>query len=146
MPNNEATLAEACLTEVRRIAALLDKIAESLLILGAKRATLEEKSISAYLRQMAARYGRIIGQLSSPGPDSNTLLSHDTLMELSNVTGRAAQALDDLLRAARYDANYLEQYFEYDFNARLTNEHRFLDQLERLSSLLGSPRTFPDQL
>ncbi|HEY9869002.1 MAG TPA: hypothetical protein V6D08_07535 [Candidatus Obscuribacterales bacterium] len=146
MPNNEATLAETCLTEVRRIAALLDKIAESLLILGAKRATLEERSISAYLRKMAARYGRIIGQLSAHATDSYTLLSHDALMELSNVTGRATQALDDLIRAARYDANYLEQYFEYDFNARLTNEYRFLDELERISSLLGSSATYADQL
>lgn len=146
MPNNEATLAEACLAEVRRIAALLDKIAEALLVLGAKRATLEEKSISAYLRAMAARCGPIIGQLCAPGSAGDRLLSHDILMELSNVTRDATQALDDLLRAARYDANYLEQYFEYDFNARLTHEYRFLDQLERISSLLGLPGTLADQL
>src|SRR5262249_31577274 len=134
------------LTEVRRIAKLVDKTGESLQLLAGKRATLEEKSISRYLHELTAEYGHIACCMHSRFARDRVVPPASILTELKEITLKAECAVDDLLRAGRYSLNYLEQYFEYDFNNRLNVEYRFLDQVRRISAWLDSADHPPGQL
>lgn len=133
------------LAQVREIAVLLDKAAQSILVLSAKRSTLEERSISSYLHRLIAEYGRILFCAHRLLVE-NKLPPGSILPELADVTAQAAGALDDLLKAARYDPNYLEQYFEYDFNSRLNSQYRFLDKVGKISASLAALKGPTDQL
>ena len=137
---------EKWLTEVRRIAKLVDKTGESLQLLAGKRATLEEKSISRYLHELISEYGQIVERTHSRFVRDRVLPPESAVLALSELTPRVESAIDDLLRAGRYNLNYLEQYFEFDFNNKLIHEYRFLDEIRRISSLLASAAHPPGQL
>ena len=134
------------LSEVRRIARLVDKTGESLQLLAGKRATLEEKSISRYLHELAAEYGQVVWRMHSRFAQDLVVPSEVILIQLAEITRQVETAVDDLLRAGRYNLNYLEQYFEYDFNNKLNAEYRFLDEVRRISGALDSADHPPGQL
>lgn len=142
----DTSFSESWLKEVRRIAILVDKISESLQLLAGKRTTLEEKSISKYLHELIAEYGLIIWRLQSRLARDRAFSAESTLVELAEVTRAAESAVDDLLRAGRFNLNYLEQYFEYDFNNRLKLEYRFVDEVRRISATVASVDPSPGQL
>lgn len=132
------SFSETWLPEVRRIATLVDKTGESLQLLASKRTTLEEKSISKYLHELTAEYGLIVWRIHSRLARDRDFPPEATLVELTNITRRVESAIDDLLRAGRFNLNYLEQYFEYDFNNRLNFEYGFLDDVRRISGTLDA--------
>jgi hypothetical protein len=134
------------LAEVRRIAKLVDKTGESLQLLAGKRATLEEMSISRYFHELTAEYGQIVWRMHSRFARDRVLPPESILLDLAEITLAVENAVDDLLRAGRYSLNYLEQYFEYDFNNKLNSEYRYLDEVRRISRALKSLDHPPGQL
>ncbi len=125
------------------------KINEAISRLTEKRVTLEEKMIRIYFHKFAAslvRCGACFHDLLAEAyGDSSTRHEQKTQMivERATVLLSHANRLDELLRASeliiddlikilRYDLNFLEQYYEYGFYNKLTNECDFLNRSQDL--------------
>jgi hypothetical protein len=115
----------------------MSDIASSLAILAGKRTTLEEKIIRKELNILVSNYCAILSHVHKalaaelqPQP-----IALDSL-RLLNL--RVHVAIGELLKALRHSLNYLEQYFEFDFCARLLDEYRFNDEaLETMRLVSG---------
>lgn len=150
---------------IKRILEVLDKalqlalkIDEVVGRLSEKRVTLEEKMIRSYFHQVAANLlaacallNRALAAATTPGGDHNQVSAADiipgekiaTIEEIKQACGqvdlflcRLEPNIDQLLKALRYDLNYVEQYFEFNYYAKLTNEDNFLQLSASLVSLL----------
>jgi len=117
------------LTEARRMGALIEKIGEALQLLASKRATLEEKMIARHLRAVASALGSLLKRIFALLNEGDELAYADVLGALREVNLKIDEVLDQFLKIARFDPNFLEQYFEHDFCKRLNEDHRFLDVL-----------------
>ena len=106
----------ALLSVSKQSSELLGKISESLKLLLEKRITLEEKMIRTYYLQLAQTHAEILKRLffCILNPDKG-LVESKIIAELTEVNETILVRLDVFLRAARYDLNYLEQYFEHEF-------------------------------
>jgi hypothetical protein len=95
---------------------LLGKISDSLQLLLEKRITLEEKMIRDYYLQLAYTHSEILRELffCILNPD-RTLVESKIIAELTEVNEKILLRLDEFLKAATHDLNYLEQYFEHEF-------------------------------
>ena len=132
------TLTTGWLTETRRAGEIVATIADSLLVLFGKRTTLEEKSIGVHYNRLAAEYGVVISSAHRIMAGGGTLPPEDELAHLTEVNIRVKETLEHFLKVATYDANFLEQYFEFDYNTRLTEEYRFDEEVKRIADLLRS--------
>jgi len=99
---------------------VVEKISEVLRLLLEKRQTLEERMISRYFIAIGQYHASILKSLfcslfNPTGPQ----VESEIIVKLSQVTEDALSSLSKLLKAAMYDLNYLEQYFEHDFYAEL---------------------------
>lgn len=117
---------------------IVKNISEALIIMAEKRTTLEEKMISAYFTKLATSHGEIIEQIFSNLKKVSKKVPKSMLVELSELDDKLLATLEDFLKAARHDLNYLEQYFEYDYDRSL-RESSYLEDSERLlQSLVAS--------
>jgi hypothetical protein len=109
-------------------------ISESLIILSQKRRTLEEKVIFGYFHRLCVALAGLIGLLHGrlAEPESLSPVSVDILHRLKPVTENIAACVQDLLKALKYDFNYVEQYFEHDYCDRLLTGSDLLAALEKL--------------
>jgi len=105
--------------------------------LSEKRVTLEEKMITLQLHRISALCIRIardaplrLTQASAEGEVAG-------LDQLRSLCQEMKDQLQELLKIINYDLNFLEQYFEFDFNARLQYEHRFVERLTEMAKSLG---------
>lgn len=117
--------------ESHRIANLIASISEALARLCDKRRTLEERIIIRNLCELTAGYGAVLNRV-------NLLLAKDldiperAITSLRDLNSKADQAIGDLLKMIRFNLNYLEQYYEHTFAARLTEEHRFPEAINSI--------------
>ena len=100
-----------------------------------KRVTLEEKMLRKYLHQMSCGASTIISRLHTITSDGATI-NEDVLNRLSKLCDDMNGALFELQKAIDHSLNYLEQYFEHDFNIRLNAEFRFVEQLDAICTEL----------
>jgi len=129
---------QLALTESLSAASLVALTDESLLILNQKRRTLEEKAISKYFHRLSRANANIIAQLHSriyehDSIDENTV---EQLHRLRTVNENVRSCVAELLKILKYDFNYLEQYYEYDYCARLLNNEEMVASLERIQAAL----------
>jgi hypothetical protein len=114
----------ALLSVSKQTSELLGKISELLRLLLEKRITLEEKMIRNYYLQLAQTHSDILKSLffCILNPDK-TIVESKIIAELTEVNEKILVGVDDFLRAARHNLNYLEQYFEHDFNEGLAQSN-----------------------
>lgn len=129
MYTSQEAIVTGWLTEAKRMGRLIEKISESLLLLSAKRATLEEKMIARYLQSVASALGSLLQRVFSMLNEGEAVVYEDALGALRETNLKIDEVIDEFLKMAHYDPNFLEQYFEHDFCKRLMVDHRFLDVL-----------------
>ncbi len=116
----------------------LELIAQIINILAAKRTTLEEKMIRNSLHQLGSTIGLAITSFHQDWlKDQNTNtqpISVEVLKDLDKLNEEIVAVLSEFLKMANYNPNFLEQYYEYDFAAKLLYEHKFKERLEQLIS------------
>lgn len=134
----EVTPAQLVLTNSLESANIIVLIDESLLLLSQKRVTLEEKAIAAYFHKLVQSYAGIITELhvsmSSTQKTENTTI--EVLARLRTVNENVRSCVQELLKILNYDLNYLEQYFEYDYCAKLINNQDHFLCLEAIKAEL----------
>lgn len=99
-------------------------ITHCLALLASKRVTLEEKMIRQELHALVANYGEIVGVVHArlaDGAEPEWAL----LERLRTLNFRVREEIAIFLKALRYNFNYVEQYFEFDFCARLREQCAF---------------------
>jgi hypothetical protein len=112
------------LGESRFTARLIADIDDALSILATKRTTLEEKIINCELHKLAAQYCAILTAIHTKLADGK--VPPDKALEtIRTFNFTVHEAVESLLKALRYNLNYVEQYFEFAYATRLTNEWRF---------------------
>lgn len=125
------------MTQANRLAEVISKVGDAVILLTDKRVTLEEKMIRRYLHELsviAAESIRSIHQLTRDGATCES----EILGELETITAQAHVLLDELLKVARYDLNFLEQYFEKEFYDNLINESRLIERFREIERKLSA--------
>jgi hypothetical protein len=119
--------------------------------LSEKRVTLEEKMIRSYFHQvnanlleLSAWFNRALAVATTPkqaGNDSalpqNTTEIQAACIETETFLDKLQATVDELLKVLRYDLNFVEQYFEFNFYGKLTNEDGFLPESQALLEKLS---------
>jgi hypothetical protein len=128
--------AQFALSQSMAAAGVVALIDESLLILSQKRRTLEEKAIVTYFCSLACAYAGIIGclHMSVSRDELVGQVVVDLLPRLQTVNENVRSCVEELLKVLKYDFNYLEQYFEYDYCARLLGNQELLAALAEIQS------------
>lgn len=126
----------AWLEELRTINKLIDKISEAILLLTNKRVTLEEKIICHHFHALASRYAKLCAKAHNFLAQGKQLRPDGCLPELKMFDSEVDATLDELLKIIKYDLNFLEQYFEYDYANRLQEKHRFSERLAKIDEML----------
>lgn len=108
---------------------------DCILLLSSKRTTLEDKAIAKYLHLAIIECTNILKSIHFCLAN-NLHVDKELLEELSNANSKIKETLDEFLKMLKYDFNFFEQYFEFDFLIHLNNENNFLEKLQNISSLL----------
>lgn len=122
----------AWMPELSSLSKLQIEIGLALSGLSEKRVTLEEKMIRMYLHQLSALFGRVTEeahQMLASHYDANT---ESTIDELRSLSSEVQNVVADLLKIIRYNLNFLEQYYEYDYYSRLHNDHKFVERTQKI--------------
>ena len=130
---------EKILTESMNCSKNVTLICQSLLLLSQKRRTLEEKAIIAYFNELAIVNAKIIELLHSCISNSRSLgqSTDEILGKLQTVNENVCSRIEELLKILNYNFNFLEQYFEYDYCAKLL-EKKELQELEKIKLNLSN--------
>lgn len=109
--------------------------------LASKRTTLEERMIRNTLHQLGSTIGMSVTSfhqkwLDDPGLKAQ-VLSIENLNALLQLSIEINKVLSEFLKMANYNLNFLEQYYEYDFNAKLLYEYRFNERLQEQLKLIS---------
>ncbi|MBS2007875.1 MAG: hypothetical protein JST01_12595 [Cyanobacteria bacterium SZAS TMP-1] len=138
------------------------KINEVVGRLSEKRVTLEEKMIRSYFHQVGGNMMELAGFFhralaSATTPKGNTTdgyaqapltgaqggqvgfkctLTTDQIRaqseDFDQLLSSLESTIEELLKVLRYDLNFVEQYFEFNYYNKLTNEETFLADSQRL--------------
>lgn len=119
------------LGETKFAAQVVVDVSDALTLLASKRTTLEEKMIRQELHSLLSNYGEILNILHArlsemDCPDAAYI------EDLRTMNFRVREEMAKLLKALRYNFNYVEQYFEFDFCAHLQQECRFTEEAKRI--------------
>ena len=125
------------LGESRFTTRLVADIDEALSILATKRTTLEEKIISKELHRLAAQYSFMLAAIHKHLADGK-VPAEKNLESLRTFNFSVYEAIESLVRALKYNLNYVEQYFEFGYANRLTNEWQFSDRAAGIASELAA--------
>lgn len=101
--------------------------------LAAKRTTLEEKMIRNSLHELGSTIGMSVTShhRNYLNEDAKTQpISVEVLNDLDKLNEEISAVLTEFLKMANYNPNFLEQYYEYDFAAKLLYEHKFNERLQ----------------
>jgi hypothetical protein len=120
----------------------MSDIDQALSLLAAKRTTLEEKIIRKELHILVSNYCAILSHVHKALALENQL-PPPALESLRLLNFRVHNAVADLLKALRYNLNYVEQYFEFDFCNRLLNEYRFNEDAQETINLVSGNSPTP---
>ncbi len=121
----------AALAKVLGCASLMER---ALAGLEGKRVTLEEKMIRTYLIGSISAICEYVSSVHSKFDNTTCDIDVDVLTRLDSLTQEMEPVFQELVRTIEYDWNYLEQYYEHDFYARLSNEYKFKERLQELPS------------
>ena len=113
---------------------------EAITLLLQKRRTLEEKAITRYFHELISAYGRLIAHLhicmaKSDALDDSIVAAMD---RLRTVNEKVRTCAEELLKIFKYNLNFLEQYFEYDYCSKLINEENLITELGELVGAIES--------
>jgi len=121
-------LSDEWLGEARFTAQVMAELDDALILFASKRTTLEEKMISSYFHKMIAGYAAILNRLHLLLCDRKEPLFNETGLEsLRTLNLRVREVVGYLIKALRFNFNFVEQYYEYDFYTRLSQNERFLE-------------------
>ncbi len=101
--------------------------------LAAKRITLEEKMIRNCLHELGSTIGMSVtsAHLKYLNEDAKTQpISVEVLNDLDKLNEEIGAVLSEFMKMANFNPNFLEQYYEYDFAAKLLYEHKFNERLQ----------------
>ena len=110
---------------------VIEKVTRVLSLLLMKRATLAQRAIQAELLLFARLEALLIASLTKSLADGAGTWDVGDCRRLRLVNSKLNKQLRAFLKAAAYDFNYLEQYFEHDFWLELKN-NKFAEQLTEL--------------
>ncbi|HEY9732943.1 MAG TPA: hypothetical protein V6C89_13585 [Drouetiella sp.] len=122
----------AWMPELNNLSKLQMEIGLALSALSEKRVTLEEKMIRMHLHQLSSLFARVTQeahQMLASHYDANAEIALD---ELQSLSIEVQNVVADLLKIIRYNLNFLEQYYEYDYLSRLENDHKFVDRAQKI--------------
>lgn len=129
-----------CVSSLSKNLLVIAQIASNL---ANKRTTLEERMIRNSLHQIGSTIGMSVTSFHRTWLDDPSLKaiskpsSVEALNSLKQISQEIDSALSEFLKMANYNSNFLEQYYEFDFNAKLMYEHKFnerlLEQLKLIS-------------
>lgn len=125
------------LAEAERMGHLVGKTSEALLVLASKRATLEEKMIARELTTISLLLSSLLRRIFSMLIENAEMDFADAYGALRECNLKIEESLDEFLKIARYDLNFLEQYFEHGFCKRLLEDQRFADVLSWVEIRFG---------
>jgi hypothetical protein len=128
----------AWLVEVKHLAEAIGMMSEVIEVLSEKRETLEEKMIKTYFHKFSISCCLCIQKVHQIFQKNPVALTGQSIEILQALNQELGAALRELLKIVRYNLNFLEQYFEYDFNAKLHNEFLFQERLEQVLDQLGA--------
>lgn len=118
---------------------LITAISRSVFVLKQKRTTLEEKAIMRYLHQCTNLIGLIIAKLHFAfANNKENTLNQINVELLRSTTVDLRTRVDELLKILHYNFNFLEQYFEYDYVNKLTNESLAVENLQAVYDSMPS--------
>ena len=123
---------------VNKITGAIDLISETLFLMANKRVTLEEKAIRSSLHELVTIMAGSLSILHKRFEYGNYDIDEVLVGELDSLLDEISAVVRELKKAVEYNLNYLEQYFEYDYLARLTNEHKFNQRLKNLNNKFES--------
>jgi hypothetical protein len=116
------------------------------LLFQGKRNTLEDKAIVGNFFELLSIYSQILERLCPLLEKMDMGFNHstnssimETLNGLSELNSLIESLLDGCLKAINYNYNYFEQYYEYDFVAKLNEQElqsRLLGLRDRLASTM----------
>jgi hypothetical protein len=134
--NDEQDRTQSAMESASQVGNVISKVGEIVIILNDKRVTLEEKMIRMYLHDVAVTGAMIAGSLHAltrggAYPDKQDLTN------LESVLLELIGSLDELLKMARYDLNFLEQYFEHGYYQKLRYELCFVERLQSIQAKLS---------
>jgi hypothetical protein len=134
--NDQPDETQSAMERASQLAEVISKVGEAVLILNDKRVTLEEKMIRMHLHDIASAAATIVGSLhvltrGGAYPDKQDLTN------LESVSAEVIGSLDELLKMARYDLNFLEQYFEHGYYQKLRYEKCFVERLQLIQAKLS---------
>ncbi|CAN5182698.1 hypothetical protein BH10CYA1_BH10CYA1_40790 [soil metagenome] len=122
----------AWMPELDSLAKLQIEIGLALRGLSEKRVTLEEKMIRRHLHQLSALFGMVAEEAHQMLASQYDANAETTLDELRTLSVEVQDVVADLLKIIRYNLNFLEQYYEYDYYSRLQNDHKFVDRTQKI--------------
>ncbi len=123
------------------LAKVSEEIGLALSSLSEKRVTLEEKMIRMHLHQLSAQCASVAQEAHLMLASHYDAIPDSTLDELRSLSIEIQAVVADLLKIIRYNLNFLEQYYEYDYYSRLHNEHKFVERMQRIIDGLQAVRT-----
>lgn len=127
------TLLQSMLQSSLECARIVELIDEVLLLLSQKRRTLEEKAIAEYFHKVVLIQCQLIVVLHKNPAEPKTVLDEKSIAILGNlqiVNEKLRICIEDLLKITRYNLNHLEQYYEYDYCAKLISSPGYLEELD----------------
>ncbi|MBZ0186013.1 MAG: hypothetical protein K8F91_07125 [Candidatus Obscuribacterales bacterium] len=117
-----------------------DIVDQTLACLLEKRVTLEEKMIRRYLVRLAIKLSNLILELHAELADPDCDIETRHLRDLRQAAAKTQEVIGELLKMIAYNWNFLEQYFEHEFYAKLINEHKLEEELTRKGAFLSDRR------
>jgi hypothetical protein len=136
-PDPEAFLTSASwLGEVFRLSKAVEIMSECLARLADKRETLEEKMIKSYLHRLSISCCVCIEKIHQRFLNGSESLQEAPEEVWTTLTEQLVVSLTDFVKIVRYNLNFLEQYYEYDFHLKLISEWRFQERIDTLLSKL----------
>ena len=118
----------------RRLSASAVLIETALIALANKRETLEERMIKNNLHQVLAALGESLQIFHTKAQDKSFDIDDHLRTDLSSLVSEIEHVFAEFNKMIDYDLNFLEQYYEHEFYARLANEHRFTERLKALTA------------
>ncbi len=119
------------LKSVQSLSRVIKQIGKVLSVLIDKRTTVAERAIQEELALCAEFESFFLYSLSKAFKKKCYCLSENDCLKLRQINIKLNKQLQAFIKAAKYNLNYLEQYFEHDFWLELTNS-KFAEQLSHI--------------
>ena len=128
-------LVKNCLSTIETTNKALKQITKILLLLTDKRATVAERAIKSDLFICANLEAHLISHITQLLVDESPLFAD--YKKLKEINKKLSKQLQAFLKAASYDLNYLEQYFEHDFWLEF-KDSKYIEQLNTLAENINT--------